>query len=273
MSHRRRSGAIAWIGLGIALTCAAASPASARRIAIDSSTPKLLSSFCTVGGASCAAHNFGGVFGSIYVYNDGIISVGQPLPSTASVAGGLGTFGSSYLAPGLYNYGNLDGIYVNDISFNQAFGQGYFNANGQPVVGELRIDWVFGPSNNESIFELDMIDTTLVLGNDPGTNPSVTDDVSAFFNYGADTGSWFDGGNESDPFLYPGSTIAWNIGGQSGTSTTAAAFGETGGPEIDNLHFAPATVPEPATWAMMIVGFGLGGSALRRRGRAAPQPA
>lgn len=31
------------------------------------------------------------------------------------------------------------------------------------------------------------------------------------------------------------------------------------------LSFAPGAVPEPATWAMMIVGFGLVGSAMRRR--------
>ncbi len=30
-----------------------------------------------------------------------------------------------------------------------------------------------------------------------------------------------------------------------------------------------AAVPEPATWAMMIAGFGLAGSALRRRQRVA----
>ena len=31
----------------------------------------------------------------------------------------------------------------------------------------------------------------------------------------------------------------------------------------------PSAVPEPATWAMMIVGFGLAGAAMRRR-REAP---
>ena len=30
----------------------------------------------------------------------------------------------------------------------------------------------------------------------------------------------------------------------------------------------PSAVPEPATWAMMITGFGLAGTALRRRNRA-----
>jgi hypothetical protein len=34
---------------------------------------------------------------------------------------------------------------------------------------------------------------------------------------------------------------------------------------IDNVGLSPSAVPEPATWAMMIVGFGLGGAMLSRR--------
>lgn len=35
--------------------------------------------------------------------------------------------------------------------------------------------------------------------------------------------------------------------------------------EIDNFHISTSAVPEPATWAMMIAGFGLAGAAIRRR--------
>ena len=38
---------------------------------------------------------------------------------------------------------------------------------------------------------------------------------------------------------------------------------------IDNLSLAVGAVPEPATWAMMIAGFGLAGVAVRRRSRIA----
>jgi hypothetical protein len=41
-------------------------------------------------------------------------------------------------------------------------------------------------------------------------------------------------------------------------TTTQAAF------EVDNLSVANG-VPEPATWAMMLIGFGLVGLQLRRR--------
>lgn len=42
---------------------------------------------------------------------------------------------------------------------------------------------------------------------------------------------------------------------------------DTGGPHTEFLQVTSAGVPEPSTWAMMIMGFGLAGAALRRRGR------
>jgi hypothetical protein len=281
MSKRLRARLIAPLALGIALAAMAAQPALARRIAVDTSSPAAFTNFCSVGASSCAANNFGGVFGSVYVYNDGVVSFGQPLPTTASVAGGTGSLGSAYLAPGLTDLsGSLDGMFVNAISFNQGLGEGYFDAAGHPVTGELRLDWVFGPVGSESIFELDLIDETLPIGQNPGLNPSVSDDVSALFGYGSESGGWFDGGADVEPFLPTGSVIAWNIGGQS-SSTTVPASGvgtylDASNFEIDDIHLAPATsaaVPEPATWAMMIFGFGLAGAALRRRGHAALQSA
>jgi len=37
------------------------------------------------------------------------------------------------------------------------------------------------------------------------------------------------------------------------------------GPLLDNVQLSVGAVPEPATWAMMIMGFGLAGAVLRRR--------
>jgi hypothetical protein len=42
---------------------------------------------------------------------------------------------------------------------------------------------------------------------------------------------------------------------------------ETGGVATGNLTFQPAAVPEPGTWAMMLVGFGAMGFAVSRRRR------
>jgi hypothetical protein len=262
---------------GIVLASLLAGPALARRIAVDPSTPVLLPSYCSVGATTCAAHNFGGVFGNVFVYSDGVVSVGQPLPSTASVAGGVGTLGNAFIAPGFFDEtGSLDAIRVNAISFNQGLGEGYFDAHGHPVVGELRLEWVFGPAADMSVFELDLIDETLPLGQNPGLNPSATDDVSAFFGYGAAGSSWFP---DTPPFLPPGAVIAWNIGGKIFSQTITAADNGDGNDldnsqlEIDGLHFSPtAGVPEPAMWAMMISGLAFTGAVLRRRRRTNPQP-
>ncbi len=42
-------------------------------------------------------------------------------------------------------------------------------------------------------------------------------------------------------------------------------WGEQGGSYAGTLNFSPGVVPEPATWALMILGFGAVGGAMRRR--------
>lgn len=72
--------------------------------------------------------------------------------------------------------------------------------------------------------------------------------------------------NQSNPSTYAGVTgrVTYDTGGQS--LITSAQFGSTGFDafEIDSLA---AAVPEPAAWAMMVIGFGLAGAALRTRRR------
>jgi PEP-CTERM motif len=72
-------------------------------------------------------------------------------------------------------------------------------------------------------------------------------------------------GNQTDPNTNPVVTFLLNGGSESSftylrltTNPSANAF------EIDNLAVNPA-VPEPATWAMMLLGFGGIGIAMRRR--------
>lgn len=57
----------------------------------------------------------------------------------------------------------------------------------------------------------------------------------------------------------------------AGTHSLVVAGNVTGtaGSYSGTLNVYPAPVPEPATWAMMIAGFGLAGVALRRRSTAA----
>jgi hypothetical protein len=74
----------------------------------------------------------------------------------------------------------------------------------------------------------------------------------------------------SGTVLAPGtghSTIAFNTGNTSGLRLQWGPDGFNGG--IDNLSFSLneplGAVPEPATWLMMIAGFGLVGAGMRRR--------
>ena len=63
----------------------------------------------------------------------------------------------------------------------------------------------------------------------------------------------------------PTSAITETVRLPDGTSTFTLVYGrENGSPSILNV----AAVPEPATWAMMLVGFGMMGAAMRYRRRA-----
>jgi PEP-CTERM motif len=72
----------------------------------------------------------------------------------------------------------------------------------------------------------------------------------------------------TDPILR--STISF-------TSRTNSTFGfrigtssaDNVGPLLDSVSFSVAPIPEPASWAMLIAGFGLVGTAMRRRRTAA----
>lgn len=71
-------------------------------------------------------------------------------------------------------------------------------------------------------------------------------------------------GNQSDPKTNPLAKIVLS-GEHRETAAKLRLFSNTNAFEIDNL--AINAVPEPSTWAMMILGFGLIGGALRRRTR------
>jgi len=77
-------------------------------------------------------------------------------------------------------------------------------------------------------------------------------------------GSWTDAVVHYD-FLFAHSASTWTMGINFGGAGFQGGDDESWG--IDNFHLAAVTggVPEPATWAMMIAGFGLAGAALRRR--------
>ncbi len=94
-------------------------------------------------------------------------------------------------------------------------------------------------------------------------------DVADLFNVGSAgpiVYSWVDGGGahenvfnlDNDVGLQ---TLTLNLSGvTSFTMQQAAPY-----VQIDNVTFEAAAVPEPGAWALMILGFGVAGAALRRR--------
>lgn len=58
---------------------------------------------------------------------------------------------------------------------------------------------------------------------------------------------------------------ATRIGAGQHVINVQGTWGEQGGSYAGTLNFSPGAVPEPATWGLMILGFGAVGGALRRR--------
>lgn len=79
------------------------------------------------------------------------------------------------------------------------------------------------------------------------------------------------GGSNLLPFGSPFQTDGFSFtaleGGRLRVNISVPWNGDGGGVIIDNVQYSitSAAVPEPATWAMMIAGFGLVGGAMRRR--------
>ena len=129
-------------------------------------------------------------------------------------------------------------------------------SNGTSVLLNDRDTSIFLRAVNGSAFSLSSVDVAAAFNNSPAS--SLT--ISGFFK-GLQTGSL---------------TIA-NLGAFQTVSTSGFlnvdrvvfdGLGGGGGFELDNLALGAASaVPEPATWAMMLLGFGLIGSSLRNRRR------
>jgi len=49
------------------------------------------------------------------------------------------------------------------------------------------------------------------------------------------------------------------------TIKVSGYYGQKGGAYAGTFNFSTSALPEPATWAMMIIGFGMAGAAMRRR--------
>lgn len=87
------------------------------------------------------------------------------------------------------------------------------------------------------------------------TYVAAASDLAAFINSGTFDTSFITSSGET--FLGGGGNI------------TSALNTTVGGVETITYNYDPAGVPEPTSWALMIVGFGLAGASMRRRARVA----
>jgi hypothetical protein len=78
----------------------------------------------------------------------------------------------------------------------------------------------------------------------------------------AANGSWQDSVHRLD-FLVPHSDGSFTFSIRAGGGGYQGGNDESWG--IDNIRLSASAVPEPASWAMLILGFGLVGGAMRRR--------
>lgn len=119
---------------------------------------------------------------------------------------------------------------------------------------------------------------TNVSGTFTGVNGSTNVASSITFGTGAFSAlgisaNGFGFGSFAGPDLFNGSTTSptFNLGTFSlGQVSTGAG---TGGGRLTISALPMAAVPEPATWAMMLLGFGMIGYSMRRRVSLIPKPA
>ena len=170
---------------------------------------------------------------------------------------------------------------ANDPTFTGATSVATFSGPSQTFASYSEAGVTFGPGAIEDIYADDYNATGSYYSNQQGNVSPITfafaSPTDAFaFNWGAADTAWtvelFAGATSIATYALT-ATFSNNdkqyfgFTGNGITSVTLSNGGSFDWVFIDNLTFgaAGAVVPEPATWAMMIGGFGFAGGALRRR--------
>jgi hypothetical protein len=293
-----RSATASWllVALGglLALT-----PANAQRgIAIDQ-PPLFDANVCTLGSPACsgfllrAAHT--NRIRPMYVYAEGIVSFGAPLSASASLAGGPSTFGDvAWFAPGFGTTRYQARVSFTDNGLGPQPLVGFF-APGVPITEEIFDD----PATEEDesrpatlpVMQLQMFRSSdkypdfnpYSFAGDPdwedltigfGYNGSFSPDKGALIGFSAQGASQSASNNKG--LSVPKSNFLVTLPGMEFEPEVVDESGEVIVPERFFYPTAVADfriirdkvdVPEPATWAMMILGFGLLGGAARKRSR------
>ena len=212
---------------------------------------------CTIGGTACAAttlpfsFNFGtGPTNQAFIYDRGIISFGAPIPGNVDASGNFTTFGVPVIAP-LYAPGPTGAA-------------GPYNAfTGTMFAPNFSFPTTL-PNFGTDLFVISFLDPNAV---DP------TSFLSPYINVILDASAT----ELRFEFVHGQSFLSNGVLTLALPDTTGTQMGYVLGstqvlqapPDIAGTNafrfFAPTTgsVPEPATWTMMLIGFGVIGFALR----------
>lgn len=249
--------------LALALPLCVSSPAAARVTVIDAGQfiPQgSLTAGCTIGGAACTAtimpfsFNFGnGITNQAYIYDRGIISFGQALPSSIGPSTDFTTLGIPVIAP-LYVPG-ASGV------------AGPYQVSSQSIaVGSFSFPTT-DPLLGSNVFLVNFLDPSTI-----DTANSISGLVSVIISASS---------NEIR-FEYIHGMVNNALGVSAFPNTTGTQLGYVVAgnsllqqpPNIAGINAFDITlngtaVPEPGTWLMMLLGFAAMGLAVRRKKRTA----
>lgn len=232
-----------------------ATPAAARRTAVDerpdgSSIEFSLGGYCDINGDDCGGGSALGytvkigsadAFNNVITHGNGLLSFGRAIDFSSGPEGGFTSFQDTIFAGGTpatatYGVDLVSGGQNVELDFDNVFLQSSRVDVGP--FGVIRVEWFtcVRPSSPSACPESNKQLLTLTPGR------------LGF------TGLFTGGGREETP----GFVI-------DGVFTSAALNQPFLIPaEITGITFA-SNVPEPASWALLVIGFGLVGSAVRRR--------
>jgi hypothetical protein len=189
------------------------------------------------------------------------------LPAAASVMVSSVDGASPYGVPATFQFDGATPQYSGTIYIDSVGG-----VRAQPA-GSTGGYGAVGPGNNQTSAVLDLsafnaIDSiTFLWGSVDGHN--MLSVLGTDFSFGGgDKGVSPPTGDQSNPNSNRLVTLTFT--GADRLNVTGLEFSATGNAfEFDNVNVVPGAVPEPASWAMMLGGFGAMGSVMRSRRKAA----
>lgn len=249
------------IGTCVAAAAIAVSvPAEARRTVVDSNGSVSLSGYCDLNGDDCVATplgftiDFAGTkYDSMVLYGNGLVTFGNTPVAPTSYLGAtnLATLGAPVISAGLDN--------TPDMYFAGGFVQSAVKS-GLDANNHLGATFTIYLGSSSS-----KVESTLDIA------VSATGLDVTIYNYA--------NGDQGSPFGFGSAPFTENVpqlAGYSvaGVGTQQAYIGNDTNGRTPYRFFIPGAVtfgssggavPEPATWAMMLLGFGAVGGAVRHR--------